>query len=252
MKYNKFALSSIIPTFAALFVGAVTVNADSFLLSDNTLLGGVNATHYPDGITAANAIATGATYTYLTDAETSGIGDTDSGILTNDASFGKLTEGQNLRVGGTGGPIGSWQPQSGATVLFDLKDTYYIDAVNFSVSTNGNAGIATYEAYVSTDNVTYTALGTWSGEKTVLDSGETNPGLNTQVSITAAALETEARYVKVYLSHWNSDHTVREYNQLALGEGAVWGTSIIPEPSSFALVLGAMALFVRLSVVRRR
>lgn len=226
----------------------------AFLLSDNVVRAdGVSV--YPRGVSVDNRIATGATYTYLTESGNTGLGNTDAQIVTNDASFAKLMDGYNERAGGSSAVYGTWQGQSGATILFDLKDTFVIDHVSVSVRDINatGAGVATYQVYVSTDGINYTALGTWGGDKNILDSAQSEPGRNTELSISAAAL-TEARYVKIYLSHWNADHTSRLFNQLAIGEVAIWGahTSSVPEPAASAVIFGSLILVLAIGRKRSR
>lgn len=241
---------TLLACLSATVLSILPATAANYLLSDNTLLG-TGVSYYPSGVATGSKLTTGATYTYLTDSGTTGLGNTDAQIIANDASFRKLKDGYSARTGGNNASFGGWQAASGATLLFDLKDIYLISNVDFSVQQQGNAGIATYQVYVSTNNIDFVQLGTWDGTKTVLDAGESDAGRNTQVSISAFATPIEARYVKIYLSHWNSDHTTREYNQLVLGEAAIWGTPNIPEPSTYAALAGG-ALLVFTLLRRKR
>tara|TARA_R100000027_G_scaffold52103_4_gene40879 strand:+ start:6738 stop:7397 length:660 start_codon:yes stop_codon:yes gene_type:complete len=191
------------------------------LLSDNLPKSG-NAS-YP-GTTSQfeseEVITTGAVYEFIVD-ETAGkgMGNTDPEIL----KFGtdRLFDGYNERVGNTA-IYGAWHGSLGATILIDLQDTYLVEAVSASLRTNGRRGASTFVAQVSEDGETFTNLGEWDGEQTVLDESEEDPKRNVEVVI-AADSPVPARYVKVYLSHWDKEHTKRILNQLVVGEIAVWG-----------------------------
>jgi hypothetical protein len=62
----------------------------------------------------------------------------------------------------------------------------------------------------------------WDGVKTPLDAAETDAGRSTEISIAAPA-PAGARYIKIFLSHWDATHTTRHYRQLVVGEVAIWG-----------------------------
>ncbi len=213
----------IIFTSAGIALLSIIAAQASNLLSDNVARTG--AASYPgttSKVSVTERIGTGATCTYLTgDAATTGIDNTDPHIIELSKSLERLVDGYNERVGNTA-IFGGWQSQHGATIVFDLKETYDVSQVSVSVREDSSRGTATFQAFVSTDGTNYTPLGTWDGSKIALDSSEADAGRNTEVSITAAAPK-EARYVKVYLSHWNEDHTARKYSQLVVGEIAIWG-----------------------------
>jgi hypothetical protein len=208
---------------AALAVLAALPSHASSLLSGNVTRSG--SASYPGGttkVTSTGRLETGATYTYLTDAPANtGAGNTDPDIVKMDPRSTRLVDGYNERVGNTA-IYSAWQGQLGATVVFDLKQPHKIDRVSVSVREDTNRGAATFQAFVSTDGVTYTPLGTWDGTKTPLDSAEADPGRNTELVIAAPA-PAEARYVKIFLSHWDENRTARPYRQLVLGEIAIWG-----------------------------
>lgn len=195
----------------------------SSLLTDNVSRTG--AASYP-GTTSkepsADRIKTAATYTFLTDEATvTGIGNTDPHIIELSKSLERLLDGYNERVGNTA-IYGAWQSEYGATMVFDLGEIFDVSRVSVSVREDSSRGTATFQAFGSTDGVTYSPLGTWDGTKVTLDSAESDAGRNTELVIAPPA-STEARYVKIYLSHWNEEHTARKYNQLVVGEVAIWG-----------------------------
>lgn len=195
----------------------------SNLLSDNATRTGPAS--YP-GTTStepsSDRIATAARYEFLTD-EASGIGmgNTDPHIVELSKSQERLLDGYNERVGNTA-IYGGWQSEYGATIVFDLNDIYDVSRVSASVREDSSRGTATFQAFGSTDGVTYSPLGAWDGSKTALDSEESDAGRNTEIVITAPS-PTKARYIKIYFSHWNEEHTARRYNQLVVGEVAIWG-----------------------------
>lgn len=195
----------------------------SNLLSDNVARTGPAS--YPgttSKVSSTDRIGTGATCVYLTgEAANTGIGNTDPHIIELSKSLERLVDGYNERVGNTA-IFGGWQSQHGATIVFDLKETYDVSQVSVSVREDSSRGTATFQAFVSTDGTNYSPLGVWDGSKIALDSSEADTGRNTEISITAAA-PTKARYVKLYLSHWNEEHTARKYSQLVVGEVAIWG-----------------------------
>lgn len=193
------------------------------LLSDNTPRTGPAS--YPGDTTktpATGRIETGATYTYLADAAAgAGVGATDPDIVDMDIGLTRLTDGYNERVGNTA-IYSTWQGRQGATIVFDLKRLHAVARVSVSVREDASRGAATFQAFVSVDGVTYSPLGSWDGSKTTLDTAETGPGRNTEIVVDAAS-PADARYVKIYLSHWNADQTERKYRQLVVGEVAIWG-----------------------------
>jgi hypothetical protein len=217
MKTHAFFTSVGIALLAAISAHA------SNLLSDNVPRTGPAS--YPgttSKVSSTDRLATGATYAYLTgEAANTGIGNTDPHIIDLGKSLDRLLDGYNERVGNTA-IYGGWQSQHGATIVFDLKETYVVNQVSVSVKEDSSRGTATFQAFVSTDGTNYSPLGTWDGSKITLDSSETDPGRNTEISITAPA-QTKARYVKIFMSHWNEDHTARKYSQLVVGEVAIWG-----------------------------
>lgn len=239
-------------------IAAVTANA-AFLLSDNIDTPNSGTSTYPGHIDVANRIVTGVTYSYQTNTNApndKGIGNTNPDIITNDkGSNGReLLDGYSERTGGNNATNSSWDNIEGATILFDLKKNYLIDHVSVSVGHAGNQGVGDYQVFISTDNITFTALGTWDGTKTQIDGAEaTNPGRNTELSITATAI-SEARYIKIFLTNWNAALTTRTYHQLAIGEVAIWGdhvpAPVVPEPSTCALLAGAT--FLIFALLRRR
>ncbi|WP_043583353.1 discoidin domain-containing protein [Geminisphaera colitermitum] len=251
---RNFAIATIAMT------AATAAHAAEFLLSDNTDRS-ASVAAYPGPVTAANRIVTGVTYSYLTDAANSankGVGDTDASIISTDNYYAgikrELLDGYSERGGGNNASNSSWQNSVGATILFDLNQNYLISKVAVSVGHNGNQGVGDYQVFVSTDNNTFTALGIWDGSKNMIDGAEsTNPGRNTELSITATTL-AEARYVKIFLTNWNPALTSRLYNQLAIGEVAIWGDNVpapsVPEPAACALLIGAT--FLGLAFLRHR
>lgn len=198
------------------------------LQAANLLSGNVSRTgsaSYPGStskVPATGRIETGAAYTYVTgEAANTGLGNTDPDIIKLDGSLGRLVDGYNERVGNTA-IYGAWQGRQGVTIVFDLKQLHNVNRVSVSVREDANRGAATFQAFVSTDGVTYAPLGTWDGVKNPLDATEADPGRNTELSIAAPA-SAGARYVKIFLSHWNETHTSRQYRQLVIGEVAIWG-----------------------------
>jgi hypothetical protein len=198
------------------------------LQASNLLSGNVARTgsaSYPGGTSkrpATGRIETGATYIYLTgDAANTGIGNTDPDIIKMSKSLERLVDGYNERVGSTA-IYGAWKSLQGATIVFDLKQSHNVDSVSVSIREDANRGTATFQAFISTDGINYSPLGVWDGTKVTLDTAESDPGRNTELSITAPA-PVEARYIKLYLSHWDETHTSRKYQQLVIGEVAIWG-----------------------------
>lgn len=208
---------------AGLALAAAIAAQASDLLSDNVSRTGPAS--YPgttSKVPSADRIATGAAYQYVTgEAGNTRIGNTDPHIIELNKSLERLLDGYNERVGNTA-IYGGWQSQYGATIIFDLKETYDVNRVSVSVREDSSRGTATFQAFVSTDGISYSPFGAWDGSKITLDSSEADAGRNTEMSIAAPA-PTKARYVKIYLSHWNEDHTARKYNQLVVGEVAIWG-----------------------------
>ncbi len=215
-------LHATIVTIGLAFLAVVPAQASS-LLSDNVSRTG--SASYPgttSKVSSPDRIATAAAYTFVTgDATEKAMGNTDPHILELPKSQERLLDGYNERVGNTA-IYGGWQSEYGATVVFDLNEIYDVEKVSASVKEDSSRGTATFQAFGSTDGVTYSPLGTWDGSKVALDSAEADAGRNTEIVIAASA-PTKARYVKVYLSHWNEDHTARKYNQLVVGEIAIWG-----------------------------
>jgi hypothetical protein len=195
----------------------------SSLLSDNVARTG--SASYPgttSKVSSQNRIGTAATYSFLTGESTeTGPGNTDPHILELGKSQERLLDGYNERVGNTA-IYGAWQSEYGATIVFDLNEEYDVSQVSASIREDSSRGTATFQAFVSEDGVTYSPLGAWDGSKVVLDSAESDPGRNTEIVISAPT-PVKARYVKLYLSHWNEDHSARKYNQLVVGEVAIWG-----------------------------
>lgn len=190
------------------------------LLSDNPAKSG--SASYPgttSQVSSDGTIYTGATYEFLTDDSASGLGNTDPEIV----KFGtdRLFDGYNERVGNTA-VYGAWHGSRGVTVLIDLQKVYEVEAVSASLRTNGRRGASTFVVQVSEDGTTFSELGTWDESKSVLDSGESDPQRNVEV-VVSSANPVAARYVKVYLSHWDREHLDRQLNQLVVGEIAVWG-----------------------------
>jgi len=217
MKSHPLFTLATLATFAASSVQA----AD--LLSEN--ISRTGAASYPgttSKVASADRIATAATYTFLTgEATNTGMGNTDPHILDLSKNLERLVDGYNERVGNTA-LFGGWQSEYGATIVFDLNEVYDVSQVAVSVREDSSRGTATFQALVSTDGTDYVPLGTWDGSKVPLDSGEPDAGRNTELIITAST-PIKARYVKIYLSHWNEDHSARQYNQLVVGEVAIFG-----------------------------
>lgn len=213
---------SILCSVAIVLWAANPVQSSS-LLSDN--ISRTGSASYPgttSKVPSAGRIATAATYTYLVgEAAEKGIGNTDPHIIELGKSLERLVDGYNERVGNTA-IYGGWQSEYGATILFDLNEIYEINQVSASIREDSSRGTSTFKAFGSTDGITFSPLGTWDGSKIALDSAEADAGRNTEIIITAPS-PVKARYVKVYLSHWNEDHTARKYNQLVVGEVAIWG-----------------------------
>lgn len=207
---------------AALFLPVLTAHADQ-LLSDNTSR--TSAASYPgttSKVASTGRLETGATYAYLTDAAAgTGVGNTDPEILKMDGNLTRLTDGYNERVGNTA-IYGAWQGSLGATVVFDLKQPRNVSRVSVSVREDSNRGAATFQVFVSADGVAYAPLGTWDATKTPLDTAEADSGRNTELMIAAPA-PVAARYVKIFLSHWDATRATRQYRQLVVGEVAIWG-----------------------------
>lgn len=198
------------------------------LQASNLLSGNVPRTGsaaYPGDTRKAPAtgrIETGATYSYLAgDSANTGIGNTDPDILKMDKNLGRLVDGYNERVGNTA-IFGTWQGQHGATIVFDLQRPHNVNRVSVSVREDSSRGTATFLAFVSTDGITYSPMGKWDGVKTPLDTTEADPGRNTEITIATPA-PVAARYVKIFLSHWDETHASRQYRQLVVGEVAIWG-----------------------------
>ncbi|HEY9247520.1 MAG TPA: discoidin domain-containing protein [Rariglobus sp.] len=210
-------------SFASIALLAALPLPASNLLSGNAARTG--SASYPGTTSKAPAtgrIETGATYTYLTgETANTGIGNTDPDILKMDSGSSRLVDGYNERVGNTA-IYSAWQGRHGATIVFDLKQPHNVNRVSVSVREDANRGAATFQAFVSTDGVTYAPLGTWDGAKTPLDATEADPGRNTEITIAPPA-PAAARYVKIFLSHWDTTHTSRHYRQLVIGEIAIWG-----------------------------
>lgn len=215
-------MKPIILSLALGLCAAASAPASS-LLTDNVSRTG--SASYP-GTTSkepsAERIKTAATYAFLTDeAAVTGIGNTDPHIIELSKSLERLLDGYNERVGNTA-IYGAWRSDYGATMVFDLGEIFDVSRVSASVREDSSRGTATFQAFGSTDGVTYSSLGEWDGSKVVLDSAEADAGRNTEIAIAPPA-PVKARYVKIYLSHWNEKHTARKYNQLVIGEVAIWG-----------------------------
>lgn len=212
----------LLSSAALAFVATLPAQASN-LLSDNVARTG--SASYPGNTSKAPAtgrLETGATYTYLTDATAgTGAGNTDPDILKMDPRSTRLVDGYNERVGNTA-IYSAWQGQHGATIVFDLKQLHKVDRVSVSTREDSNRGAATFQVFVSTDGVTYAPLAIWDGTKTPLDAAEADSGRNTELSIAAPA-PAEARYVKIFVSHWDATHTTRQYRQLVVGEVAIFG-----------------------------
>lgn len=215
------------PLLVLFFLSVILLAADpagaSSLLTDNVSRTGSAA--YPvttSKVSSSDRIATASTYTFLTgEATEKALGNTDPHILELPKSQERLLDGYNERVGNTA-IYGGWQSEYGATIVFDLNEIYDVEQVSASIKEDSSRGTATFQAFGSTDGVAYSPIGTWDGSKVALDSAEADAGRNTEIVITAST-PTKARYVKVYLSHWNEDHTARKYSQLVVGEIAIWG-----------------------------
>ncbi len=194
------------------------------LLTDNPAKTGVAS--YPGNtseVSNAGVIWTGASSEYLVDDSVGGgFGTTDPAIV----KFGtkRLFDGHNERVGNTA-VYGAWHGRNGATVLIDLKAVYAVETVSASLRTSGRRGASTFMAQVSQDGETFEPLGTWDGERAVLDSEKEDAGRNVEVVISASD-PVPARYVKVFMSHWDEVHSDRVLNQLVIGELAVWGDEL--------------------------
>ncbi|MDR1282495.1 MAG: discoidin domain-containing protein [Opitutaceae bacterium] len=261
MNPEKILRRLVIPVAMALgTLAALPANA-AFLLSDNVnRLGGVGYyPQYASGI-SIERITTGATYSYLIDdASNTGLGNTDAELIATDSkSDGReLLDGGAALLGGDYGANSKWDNSTGTTILFDLKSNYLVESVKLSVDWRINQGVATFQVFVSTDNITYTALGTWDGGHTVLNttSSEVDVGRNTEIGIVSTTVGgSEARYVKIFVSNWNEAHTSRPFHQLSLGEVAIWGDNVpspaVPEPSTCALI--ASAVVFGIAILRRR
>jgi hypothetical protein len=193
------------------------------LLSDNPAKSGVASYPASSELVNTGSIYTGASYEFLVnDSVGTGYGTTDPDLLKFDIT--RLFDGYNERVGNTA-VYGAWHGNYGATVLIDLKGIYNIEAVSASLRTSGRRGATTFLAQVSEDGQAFQALGVWDQERTVLDSEEDDAGRNVEIVISASA-PVAARYIKVFLSHWNEAHTDRMLNQLVIGELAVWGDEV--------------------------
>lgn len=206
-------LRILVLSAAALLLPVLTAQADQ-LLSGNTSR--TSAASYPgttSKVASTGRLETGATYSYLAD--------TDAEIVKMDSRLTRLTDGYNERVGNTA-IYGTWQGPQGATVVFDLKQSRNVNRVSVSVREDSNRGAATFQVFVSADGVTYSPLGTWDGTKTALDTAEADSGRNTELTLAAPA-PVAARYVKIFLSHWDETHVTRQYRQLVVGEVAIWG-----------------------------
>lgn len=202
---------------------ALSLHAADLLSGNESRFGSASYPGDTTKIPSTGRIATGASYTYLTDAAANtGIGNTDADIIKMDAGLNRLLDGYNERVGNTA-IFGSWRGQHGATVVLDLKQTHDVHAVSASVREDSSRGTATFQAFVSTDGATYTPLGVWDGAKVTLDTAEGDAGRNTEISITAPA-PVQARYIKLYFSHWDETRASRKYQQLVVGEVAIWGS----------------------------
>jgi hypothetical protein len=214
----------LLPTSAAVIalLAALPLQASS-LLSGNVARNG--SASYPGDTSqtpATGRIETGATYVYLVgEAAQTGVGGTDPDIVKMDQNLDRLVDGYNERVGNTA-IFGTWQGPHGATIVFDLKQFHDVDRVSVSVREDSSRGTATFQAFVSADGINYTPLGAWDGVKTTLDTAESDPGRNTEIAIAAPA-PVAARYVKIFLSHWDETRSSRKYRQLVIGEVAIWG-----------------------------
>jgi hypothetical protein len=195
----------------------------SDLLSGNVSRAG--SASYPGDTSktpATGRIDTAAAYTYLTgEAANTGLGNTDPDIVKMDNSLERLLDGYNERVGNTA-IYSSWRGQHGATIVFDLKQSHDVSRVSASIREDSSRGAATFLAFVSADGINYSPLGMWDGAKIALDAAEADSGRNTEITIAAPA-PVAARYIKLYLSHWDETHTSRKYHQLVIGEIAIWG-----------------------------
>lgn len=214
-------LRTLFPSVTLAFLAALPAQASNLLSGNVSRTGSAS---YPGDTTKAPStgrLETGATYTYLNDAATTGIGNTDPDIIKMDHALGRLVDGYNERVGNTA-IYSAWQGLQGATIVFDLKQLHNVNRVSVSTREDSNRGAATFQVLISTDGVTYTPLGKWDGVKTALDTAEADSGRNTEITLAAPA-PAAARYVKIFLSHWDETRTTRAYRQLVVGEIAIWG-----------------------------
>ncbi len=136
----------------------------------------------------------------------------------------KLQDGYSERIGTTA-VYGGWHSRYGATILIDLKSLYAVEHVGCSIRANGNRGAATFKAMVSEDGENFTPLGVWDGTQSVLDASESDPKRNVEI-VVSSENPSKARYVKVFLSTWDEATADRVYNQLVIGELAVWGEAL--------------------------
>lgn len=223
------------------FTGAARAD---YLLSDNDLDATGDYTVVPS---STLKVDTGATYSWLYGNLGNVRGNTDSSIISTDDGDDMV---DNVSSAG-GGNYDVWQTFSGgsgtgtgngpfaahvATAEFDLKNTYKITKTVLNCRFDGNNGVGRFEAWISTDGVSFTQWGVWTDNE---PSG-TDWAANLEITATAA----DARYVQLYASRLGdgvADHS--SYYQMALGEMVIYG---IPEPATLViLIAGASGLFCR-------
>jgi len=211
------------------------------LAAQAALLSGNNTGNDAPGNSIA-ALATGATYSYVTG--------TDADVINQDPSLGKLTNGTSEKGGGSSAVYGGWDSaqSSGYSIMveFDLKNVYSITSVVSSVAFTigadaNNRGVGKSQVYVSTDGVSYSLAGTILDITPVSNVEEAR---NTLLTLNLASA-IDARYVRISYSRLGTDSLGYWYHQAVVGEVAIYGDAAVPEPASLSLAMLALPMMYR-------
>lgn len=175
------------------------------LLSGNVIGGAL----FPEGTAA---IATGATYTWLTE----GIHATDPALIaSDDTSAPDMTDGNNGPDDNSSSTTGSAEGSAVyGTLIYDLKSVYKVSTVKVWADTDNNSQMRNIEVYASFDGVTYNRVGA-ADNANALGSGYAPVTLAVKPAV-------YAQYIKVIMHKDLAKEVVR------LGETAVYGDATEP------------------------
>jgi hypothetical protein len=185
--------------------GVVHAAGPEKLLSGNTL-----GSLFP---VSTQTIATGATYSWLTD----GTHATDAAIISTD------NNGAPDMSDGINGPDGNYSNNSTwddhtvafGNLIYDLKDVYKVSSVKIWADTATNSSMKKFEVLASIDGLTYNSAGI-AGNTNAANSGFAPVMLSVKPVI-------YARYIKVIM------HKDTPQFNMRLGEVAVFGDDLEPQ-----------------------